>query len=68
LAAGELDPLLGIDLPDLMRLSGAGNLESPWLRPGPARAIDSCLDECVLEGANRWDGLVRELLGQLDTN
>jgi hypothetical protein len=51
-----------------MHRSGAGNLHSPWLGPGPARAIDPRLDECVLEGANRWDGLVRELLDQLDTD
>lgn len=68
LAAGARNALRRIDLPDLMGLRGAGEVWSPWLRPGPARAIDPCRDERVLEGANRRDGLVPQVFDQWDTN
>jgi len=55
LAAGQGDPLLGIDLPNLMGFSGPGGRRGAG--PRRAWAIDPRPDERLLEGADGWDDL-----------
>jgi hypothetical protein len=66
LTVGQRDPLLGIDLPDLVGFGRAGSRRDAWLRS--PRAVDPGADEGLLEATDGGDIFFREFFEQLNTN